>query len=297
MKWSEPLGIWLKEDDILEIIVAKTAGFCFGVDRALKKVYDNLGERPMYTYGPLIHNHQVVEELSEKGVQVIDDLNRLKDLPMGDIVVRSHGVSEEELAIMKASGFNVIDTTCPFVGRIHKIVTKASHEGRQILILGSPTHAEIRGIAGWSKVPVHYIETLEAAEKFQPEPEVTYALVAQTTFHLALYKEIVSALQKRNIRVIINETICSATEERQDEALEIAFRADLMIVIGGKHSSNTRKLYEICKRQCEDTYHIESIEELELGALGGHKVIGITAGASTPKKLIEEVISNVRNAK
>lgn len=267
------------------------------MDRALKKVYDSLDKRPLYTYGPIIHNRQVVEELEAKGVRVIDDLSKLSDYPVGDIILRSAGVSEAEQEKIQASDFGMIEATCPYVKRIHKIVVKASEAGREIIILGDPNHPEVTGIAGWSRRPVHFIESLEDLDGLAFDPEKTYEVVVQTTFNLTLYKEIVSALHLRNIRVIINETICSATEERQTEALEIASKADLMIVIGGRHSSNTRKLYEICKRQCDATYHIESIEEFELSAIGDHTVIGITAGASTPKKLIEEVISNVRNAK
>jgi len=281
----------------LNIILAKTAGFCFGVDRALKKVYDNLGERHLYTYGPIIHNNQVVDELAEKGVQVIEDLDQLSKYPVGDIIIRSHGISEVEHNKIVASNFGLIEATCPYVKRIHKVVAKASLKGHHIVIVGNKDHPEVAGIAGWSKSAVHYITTVDEVDTLPNEADITYEVVAQTTFNLCLYKEIVIALQNKNFHVIINETICSATEERQSEALEIASQADLMIVIGGKHSSNTMKLYEICKRQCEATYHIESIEEFELSVLGDHTVIGITAGASTPKKLIEEVISNVRNAK
>lgn len=281
----------------MEIILAKTAGFCFGVDRALKKVYDNLGNGPLYTYGPIIHNRQVVEELADKGVQVIEDLDRLDEYPVGDIIIRSHGISEAEHRKIEASAFGLIEATCPYVKRIHKLVAKASEAGREIILLGNAKHPEITGIAGWSKKDVHIIECLEDIDKLPEDRDKTYEVVVQTTFNLALYKEIVSALQLRNFHVIINETICSATEERQSEALEIASKADLMIVIGDRHSSNTRKLYEICQEQCEATYRIESIDEFELSAVGDHAVIGITAGASTPKKLIEEVISNVRNAK
>ena len=287
----------MKEVDELEIILAKTAGFCFGVDRALKKVYDNLGEGYLYTYGPIIHNNQVVEELVEKGVQVIEDLDQLASYPIGNVIVRSHGISETEHRKIEASDFGLIEATCPYVKRIHQVVATASAKGHEIIIVGNEKHPEVAGIAGWSREKVYFIDGLDQVKTLPKNSDKIYEVVAQTTFNLTLYKEIVSALQNKNIHVIINETICSATEERQSEALEIAKKADLMIVIGGKHSSNTRKLYEICIRQCDATYHIESIEEFELSALRGHSVIGITAGASTPKKLIEEVISNVRNAK
>lgn len=280
----------------MEIILAKTAGFCFGVDRALKKVYDNLGVEHIYTYGPIIHNNYVVDELASEGVQVIEDLDELKALPAGKIVIRSHGISKAEHDVMNASGFEVIEATCPYVKRIHRRVAEASVKGHHVIIIGNPEHVEVRGISGWSDTPVHIIRTVQEAQALELTDDVSYEVVAQTTFNVGVYNDISLVLQNKNVRVIINETICSATMERQEEALEIAKKADFMIVIGGKHSSNTKKLYEICKRQCENTYHIESIEEFELNVNDGNAIIGITAGASTPKKLIEEVISYVRNA-
>ncbi len=281
----------------MEIILAKSAGFCFGVDRALKKVYDNLGDKYIYTYGPIIHNNLVVDELKAQGVEVIDSLDALATVPKGEVVIRSHGITEDEHNEILNSGHHIIEATCPYVKRIHKVVAKASANGHHIIIVGNKNHPEVVGIAGWSKESVQFVESLEAVSQLHIDEAVSYEVVAQTTFNHSLYKEIVIALQKLNIHVIINETICKATEDRQIEALEIAKTVDLMIVIGSKHSSNTKKLYEICKRQCENTYHIESIEEFELSTLDRCHIVGITAGASTPKKLIEEVISNVRNAK
>lgn len=280
----------------MEIILAKTAGFCFGVDRALKKVYDNLGDDSIYTYGPIIHNNYVVDELASKGVKVIHDLDELSSLKKGKIVIRSHGISEAEELKMRASGFEVIEATCPYVKRIHHKVQDASKLGSHIIIIGNKEHPEVKGIHGWSCTPVLIVETEDEAENLQLEENITYEVVTQTTFNIQLYEAIVKKLQKPNIRVIIDETICYSTKERQEEALEIAKKADLMIVVGSKHSSNTKKLYDICQRQCENTYHVESIEEFELNVLSGNAIIGITAGASTPKKLIEEVISYVRNA-
>lgn len=281
----------------MKIILAKTAGFCFGVDRALKKVYDNLGVGHIYTYGPIIHNSYVVDDLASQGVKVIEDLEELKSLPHGKIVIRSHGISKAENKKMLTSGFEIVEATCPYVKRIHKKVAEASANGHHVIVIGDPEHPEVKGISGWSVTPVYILQKLDEVDLIPDIEGITYEIVAQTTFNTQLYKDITLQLQNKSFRVIINETICSATKERQEEAYEIATRVDLMIVVGGKNSSNTKKLYEICKRQCENTYHIESIEELELSVLNGMNLIGITAGASTPKKLIEEVISNVRNAK
>jgi len=282
---------------IMKIILAKTAGFCFGVDRALKKVYDNVGDKEIYTYGPIIHNKCVVDDLENQGVKVISDLKKIASLSQGEVVIRSHGISKKEHQAIEASGLGMIEATCPYVKHIHKKVEEASNKGHHIIIIGNKQHPEVKGISGWSSQPVTLVETVSQVEKATFDFKITYEVVAQTTFNISLYKEIIKALQKLNIHVIINETICSATQERQEEALKIASIVDFMIVIGDKNSSNTMKLYEICKKQCDRTYHIESIKGLALELLEGQEIIGITAGASTPKKLIEEVISNVRNAK
>ncbi len=278
----------------MEIILAKTAGFCFGVDKAIQKVNESLDKELLYTYGPIIHNQHVVHSFEEKGVRVIEDLEQLTQAPVGTIIVRSHGVGQVEMEAMENMKFEVIDATCPYVKRIHKIVAEASKKGQKIIIIGSPNHPEVVGIKGWSSQQTYIIEDLQEIEKLDLNSEETYCLVAQTTFNFLKYKEIVNKLQKNEIHVMIYETICSATEERQMEAIEISKKATKMIVIGDKHSSNTQKLYHICKSQCEATYHIETVEDLVLNVFDDNDIIGITAGASTPKNIIEEVILNVR---
>lgn len=281
----------------MKIILAKTAGFCFGVDRALKKVYDNVGNKKIYTYGPIIHNKRVVADLKIDGIQVMENIADIDLIDDGDIVIRSHGISKYEQQAIEDSGLGIIEATCPYVKRIHDKVEKASIASHNIIIIGNSKHPEVEGISGWSSQPVIIVETVEQLKDFVFSSDIIYEVVAQTTFNIGMYKEIVKALQKLKIHVIINETICKATQERQEEAFNIAKKVDLMIVIGDQYSSNTMKLYEICKKQCDKTYHIESIEGFDLDLLEGHEIIGITAGASTPKKLIEEVISNVRNAR
>lgn len=282
----------------MEIIVAKTSGFCFGVDKAVEKVYGQIGNAPLYTYGPIIHNDQVVEDLTRKGVEVISDLDDLSKHPVGTIIIRSHGVSRYEMELMEKSGFKVMDATCPYVKKIHRIVEKFSQVGQdyEMIIAGDPNHPEVEGIKGWSHTPVHFVQSPEDIDGLSLDAEKKYCLVAQTTFNFQRYQNILKKLQNRNIHVMINETVCKATEERQLEAEQLAARVDKMIVIGGKNSSNTQKLYEICKNQCEQTYHIETIEDLVLNVFSCNDIIGITAGASTPKNIIEEVILNVRNA-
>lgn len=287
----------------MEIILAKSAGFCFGVDQAVNKIEKLIEENSfkevpehLYTYGPIIHNPHVVESLKKRNVQVIKRIEDLPHLEKGTILIRSHGVTFQEMHEMKESGFEVVDSTCPYVKKIHRIVQKASKEGHEIIIVGSKVHPEVIGISGWATTPVQFIETIDEVDELELDIIKTYCIVAQTTFNYKLYEDILNKLQKKGIRVIINETICSATMERQIEANELSKKVTKMLVIGGKDSSNTRKLYEICKRQCKDTYYIETIEDLVLNVFTVNDIIGITAGASTPKNIIEEVISNVRNA-
>jgi len=286
----------------MKIILAKTAGFCFGVNRAVNRLDTMIKaptnqEIPIYSYGPVIHNPQVVNRFKDQGIIIINALDELKTYPPGKILIRSHGVSQAELTKLQNKGFTIIDSTCPYVKKIHKIVEEESLKGHSILIIGDENHPEVKGIAGWAKGQVTIIKEPDEIDSIEFNPNLTYTVVAQTTFNIEKYKLILKKLQKKSIRVIINETVCQATVERQTEALELAKKVTKMIVIGGKNSSNTQKLYEICKSQCKDTYYIETIEELELNVFKDSDIIGITAGASTPKNIIEEVISNVRNAK
>ncbi len=281
----------------MEIILAKTAGFCFGVDRALKMAYENIDGRKMLTYGSIIHNKEVIKDLQKKGVYAIENIDEISKEKAQKVILRSHGVTKRDEIAIREKNVEVIDVTCPYVKKIHKIVEKAHNAGNALIICGDKNHSEVKGIAGWYDGEIIYISNASEAKSVHLRSDIDYELVAQTTFNNKVFKEIVTILQKKQIRVIIRDTICSATYERQKEALLIAKKVDLMIVIGDKKSSNTRKLYDICKGVCDDTYQIETSFDFDLELLDGKNVIGITAGASTPKKLIEEVISNVRNAK
>lgn len=284
----------------MEIKIAQSAGFCFGVDLAIRnieKLLKDTENNPVYTYGPIIHNPTVVSDYKKRGVHVIESLNELDTLEKGMVLIRSHGVTEHELEVIQAKGFYINDSTCPYVKKIHKLVKKASDSGNNVIIVGNKEHPEVKGIAGWVNTQIIFVNSMEELLLAEFDETKTYEIVAQTTFNHLLYEEILNKLQNMNIRVIINETICQATWKRQVEAKELSKNVDKMIVIGGKNSSNTRKLYEICKDQCKETYYIETIEDLVLNVFAVNDIIGITAGASTPKKIIEEVISNVRNAK
>ena len=279
----------------MEVILAKSAGFCFGVKRAVETVYEQTGtENQIYTYGPIIHNEEVVKDLESKGVTVLEGEEDLRKLDKGTVVIRSHGVPREICEMIEKKGLTCVDATCPFVKRIHRIVEKESGEGRRIIIIGNPGHPEVEGIMGWSHTPAAVIESAEEAEKFTCLPGEKLCLVSQTTFNYNKFKELVEIFQKKGYNITIVNTICNATDKRQTEAREIADKVDAMIVIGGKHSSNTRKLYEICRERCKSTYLIQTLDDLHLELPETAALVGITAGASTPNNIIEEVQNYVR---
>ena len=278
-----------------ELIVAKSAGFCFGVKRAVEKVYEQaaIGKK-IYTFGPIIHNEEVVKDLENKGVTVIETEEELTSLTEGTVVIRSHGVSKHICDLIAQSGLECVDATCPFVKRIHNIVEKESAAGKKIIIIGNAGHPEVEGIMGWSHTPASVIESAEEAENFNCKKDEMLCIVSQTTFNYNKFKDLVEIFQKKGYNVNVVNTICNATEERQTQAREIAARVDAMIVIGGKHSSNTRKLYEICKEKCANTYFIQTLDDLHLELPETAALVGITAGASTPNNIIEEVQNYVR---
>ena len=277
-----------------EVILAKSAGFCFGVKRAVDTVYEQTGKKNVYTFGPIIHNEEVVKDLEKKGVFVINTMEELDDITEGTVIIRSHGVSSAVYEALRKKGVEIVDATCPFVLKIHNIVKQESANGKQIVIIGNEKHPEVEGIMGWSKTQVHVVDTVEKAQNLQLDPQREVCIVSQTTFNYNKFKELVEIISEKGYNIIIRNTICNATEERQTEAREIAKRVDAMIVVGGSSSSNTRKLYEICKNECIDKYYIQTLNDLDMTSLGKADCIGITAGASTPNNIIQEVYTNVR---
>ena len=286
----------------MEVKVAKTAGFCFGVQRAVDKVYELIGSCPdrLFTLGPIIHNEEVVNDLEKKGVRVASE-DDLRTLPEGStVVIRSHGVGKEVYDHLEEYGLSYVDVTCPFVLKIHRIVEKESRAGAHIVIIGDPDHPEVVGICGWCMGPYTVIRTEQDALDFVFPADKSICIVSQTTFNYNKFKDLVEILSKKrydntvlNILNILN-TICNATEERQREAKNIAGEVDTMLVVGGRHSSNTQKLFEICKKECENTYYIQTPVDLDSDMFQCSSYVGITAGASTPKKIIEEVQEHVR---
>ena len=279
----------------IKIVLAENAGFCFGVTKAVEKVYELAKTRTdIYTYGPIIHNESVVADLERKNVRVVNTPEELSQIKKGTVVIRSHGVSRNIYEQISAQGLECVDATCPFVKRIHTIVDEESAKGRTIVVIGNPTHPEVEGIVGWTNGPVFVVETPEDAEKFSVPKDTQICLVSQTTYNYNKFKDTVEIFKQKGYNINIVNTICSATEERQTEADRISGQVDAMIVIGGAHSSNTRKLYEICSRKFAYTYFVQKADDLPGDFPDGVKTVGITAGASTPKNIIEEVQTYVR---
>ncbi len=278
------------------VILAKTAGFCFGVKRAVDTVYNEISSSKdvkVLTYGPIIHNEEVVRDLISKGVVVIDETkpldNYFDNSYINKVIIRSHGVGEAIYNQLHELGAVVIDATCPFVKKIHNIVSDESQKGKGIIIIGDENHPEVIGIKGWSKTAPFIIDTIEKAEKTVLDESKEYVIVAQTTFNSIKFKELVEIFTKKYYNVFVYSTICNATEERQKEARELASSVDAMIVIGGKNSSNTQKLYNISKKECKNTYYIQTLVDLDLTVIESANRVGITAGASTPNHIIKEV--------
>ena len=275
----------------MEITVAKSAGFCFGVQRAVDSVYKELEENSgkIYTFGPIIHNEQVVEDLNKKGIEVIDTVEQLKKIKEGTVVIRSHGVAKEIYDILEQQKLKMVDATCPFVKKIHNIVLDESNNGKTIIIIGNDNHPEVEGIKGWVNGEVIVINKEEQIEKLSLPEQTKACIVSQTTFNHNKFKYLVEIIRKKGYDITVVNTICNATHVRQVEAQKISSKVDGTIVIGGKNSSNTQKLYDICRNECENTFYVQTVKDLDLHELKSLKSIGITAGASTPKNIIEEV--------
>ncbi len=275
-----------------KILLAKSAGFCFGVKRAVDTVYREIekGKRPIYTFGPIIHNEEVVSDLEQKGVSVVENLEELNERKCGTVVIRAHGVEKETYPELEKMGFHIVDATCPFVLKIHRLVEQYSKKGYGIIIMGNENHPEVQGIRSCSVSEDTFIfQNKEEALDFLEKKEKKFCIVAQTTFNYKKFQELVEIIEKKGYDIVVLNTICSATEERQLEAARIAADADAMIVIGGSNSSNTQKLFEICKKECKNTYYIQTVKDLDFKCLESVDNVGITAGASTPNNIIEEV--------
>lgn len=275
----------------MNLKISEKAGFCFGVKRAMGLAWKELcqeDEKKLYALGPLIHNKQAVEKYEQRGLITSDDIEEVpNDVRM---IIRSHGVSKSIYERAEEKSLEVIDTTCPFVKKIHDIVQKNYNEGKIIILIGDKNHPEVIGINGWCRNNSIIIKTEEEAKDINLNPEKEYCVVAQTTMNLEVYGRIVEILKSKSNKIYFHNTICSSTKARQEAARDLAKEMDCMVVIGGKHSSNTQKLVGICKEICP-TFSIEIKEDLNVEEIKKFENIGITAGASTPDWIIEDIIS------
>ena len=283
----------------MEVIVAKTAGFCFGVRRAVDQVYEQIehGQGPIYTLGPIIHNEEVVKDLEEKGVVVLEDSDSLEHSGQGTVIIRSHGVGRQVYYQIKSQGLHLADATCPFVKKIHRIVEEQNRQGRRVIIIGDSAHPEVEGIRGWGDDRTLTVKNEKEMEALPDLRGEKLCIVSQTTYNYNKFKDLVEKFSEKGYDILVINTICNATQERQVEAERIASQVEAMVVIGGKNSSNTRKLYEICRKECRNTYYIQTVGDLNPESVSSVRSVGITAGASTPKNIIEEVHTNVRAIK
>ena len=280
----------------MKVELAKSAGFCFGVEKAVNTVYEEAKKNDdiVYTLGPIIHNEEVVKDMKKRGVEAVA-IEDLHSLPKGTVIIRSHGVSKEIYNYVKESGHRVVDATCPFVKKIHAIVSVQSGKGKTVVIIGNPKHPEVEGIRGWGDQNTYAVENIDEFIKLDLKKDKEIIIVAQTTFNHKKFQEIIDKISLLGYDVRCFNTICNATQERQAEAKKIASNVDAMIVIGDKKSSNTGKLVEICQEECKNTVFIQTLEDLDYSALLSVDSVGITAGASTPKHIIEEVQNIVRS--
>ncbi len=275
-----------------KVITAKSAGFCFGVRRAVDKSLEEAKKEKegIYTFGPIIHNASVIADLEKKGVYPLPaEIDALPEKSEKAIIIRAHGISPENEKQLKKRFKRVVDATCPFVKKIHGVVSEARKKGERVIICGSPKHPEVLGILGWAGEDAIVISDAEDVKGLSLNKNQPICVVAQTTFRFNKFQELVEILKKKVYSVRAENTICSATDERQTEAAALASQADAVLVLGGENSSNSKKLFEICRDACACTYFLRTADDLDLGLLSSARCVGITAGASTPDYIIEEV--------
>ena len=274
----------------MDITIAKTAGFCFGVKRAIKMAENELNNStPIYSIGNIVHNKHIINKLSQKGLIVVENIEDIPD--NSTVIIRAHGITKEGIEKCKEKNLKIIDTTCPNVKKVHELAEKYSNEGYTIVIIGEATHPEVIGIKGWS-----VSDTIVVNEEYNFEQLKNISkicVVSQTTMNMKKNEEIIKQIEKYADSPVVFNTVCSATDERQTELKKLAKESDVMLVIGDKTSSNSNRLYEISKGICDKSYFIENIDELCLNFLDNSCKIGITAGASTPDELIKEVVDGV----
>jgi small subunit ribosomal protein S1 len=279
--------------NLMKVILAENSGFCFGVKRAMKLAFEaaNNSESPIYSLGPLIHNPQQVKQLSLKGVHEVSDIESLKASDV--LIIRSHGTTPLVLEKAKSKGLMIVDATCPFVVNAQKLAQTLNSEGYQVVIVGEGHHPEVIGIMGFTENKAWVIDKASIVKELPNTKRI--GVVAQTTQSFDNFREVVSALLEKCSELKVFNTICNATAQRQEGAIELAKNVDVMLVIGGYNSANTNRLASLCKSSGVPTYHIETVDELNESWLKGVKIIGVTAGASTPEWIIDEVINRLES--
>lgn len=283
----------------MEIILGKSSGFCFGVKNAIDGAEKELkNNKPVYCLGEIIHNEEVIKDLESKGLVIVDNIEDVKDVA----IIRAHGVPKNVYETAISKNIKLLDYTCPFVSNIHKTVTKYAQDNYFIFLVGIKTHPETIGTISFCGNNSYLVENLNdislAINEFQRSDLKNLLIISQTTFSVSLFDEIVSEVKAHitsDINLEIKNTICNTTSIRQKETEDIAKKVDLMIVIGGKHSSNTKKLFEVAQKNCKDTLLIQTKNDLNHEYLQGFNKIGIIAGASTPQKIIEDVVDFCKN--
>jgi len=281
-------------DQEMEILVADKAGFCLGVERALNMVMNAVrdAKEPIFTYGPLIHNPQVVRYLKSLGVKPAKTIEEIPDGTL--VVIRSHGIGPTEMSRLKARDIKIVDATCMFVQKAQRLAEELYKEGYKVLILGLKDHPEVTALLDYTNNEAWVASSLDELPNFDTPPE-KLGVICQTTLNTEFFSRAIARLKKQVPNLVVKNTICDATAKRQEAARDIADKVDAMVVIGGKRSSNTRKLTDICRDRGVDTYHIETPDELRMGWLIGRNRVGVTAGASTPDWMIEEVIREIQD--
>jgi len=273
----------------MEIFLADKAGFCFGVKRAINTAFKAAGKGRVYCLGPLIHNPQEVERLSKAGVSTVGDLASLK--PGDSVIIRSHGVPPSVLTQARDKGLNIIDLTCPFVGKAQRDAEALKNEGYQVVVVGEIKHPEVQSILGYAGDDAVVVEKAGDTEGIELRSRL--GVVAQTTQSYGNFSEIVLKLLRLSKEIKVFNTICSSTKERQDAARALACQVDVMLVVGGRNSANTSRLAGLCKEEGKPAYHIELADEIQQEWLSGANKIGVTAGASTPDWVVEGVIKKL----
>ncbi|HBV68451.1 MAG TPA: 4-hydroxy-3-methylbut-2-enyl diphosphate reductase, partial [Clostridiales bacterium] len=278
----------------MKIEISKFNGFCFGVKAAVEKADKTLNkENRLYSYGEIIHNKDVVDRLGKRGMVVVDDIPETND---AQLLIRAHGVGKHVLERLRENNIEVIDATCVKVKKIHKIVEEYKNKGYDIIITGDKNHPEVLGILGWCGNDAAVIESPEELLELKLDSHKKYCMVSQTTFNTDTFRKIENAINANNIQNIeIYNTICDATRKRQEACVELASRSDVMLIIGGKNSSNTKKLYELSREVCPNTFLIENYKEIPYNYIDKNTIVGVSAGASAPDWIIEEVINMLEN--